>query len=142
MRLDVDKLTKYDLSNAKVGDKVIIGECYAQPIWRFGVTKIKSVSEKRGYVTMSNGKRYEKDGKKIGGGIYDNHYSDRVIIYTQDSIKIVKDYIENMRKVDDIANLIYKIEKQRFQMLYDLPEDKITALHKTMMEIFEESEND
>lgn len=142
MKLDINKLTKYDLSNAKVGDKVIIGECYNQPRWRFGVTTVKSVSEKRGYVTMSNGKRYEKDGKKIGGGRWDNHYSDRVFVYTQDSIQIVKDYIESMSKVDDIVELINKIEKQWFKTLYDLSEDKINILHKTMTEIFEMSEDD
>jgi dTDP-4-dehydrorhamnose reductase len=91
---------------------------------------------------MSNGKRYEKDGRKIGGSRWDNHYSDRFFVYTQDSIQIVKDYIESMSKVNDIVELINKIEKQWFKTLYDLPEDKINILHKTMTEIFEMSEDD
>jgi hypothetical protein len=35
MKFDESKVSKYDLTNAKVGDKVIIGESYDKTRWRF-----------------------------------------------------------------------------------------------------------
>jgi hypothetical protein len=142
MKLDMDKLTEYDLRHAKAGDEVIIGNCYDPPRWHFCKTIVKSVSVKRGYVTMGDGKRYMKDGRKIGCGRRERHYGDSFFAYTQDNIKVVNKYIESKSKVSDILKLIDKIEKQGFKTLYDLPENKINILHKAMMEIFEVSEND
>jgi hypothetical protein len=144
MKLDMNNLSKYDLTNAKAGDKVIVGHDndYGHSVWRFNEATIKSVSPKRGDITLSNGSRYQKDGRKMGVGRWDLHYSDNFFEYTQGNIEVIGRYITSEKKANEIICWFRKIEKQGFKMLYDLPEDKINILHKTMTEIFQVSEDD
>lgn len=142
MELDESKLKSYDLNKVKVGDKIIIGHCYDYPLWTFDEVTIKSVSPKRGDITLSNGKRYQKDGRKMGVGRWESHYGDGFFEHTQENIATINSYISAMKEARDIVQLFRKIEAQGCKMLYDLPEDKITILHKTMTEIFEVNEND
>lgn len=143
MKLDIDKLTKYDLSNAKVGDKVIIANQYSVSRWFIEEAIIKSISPKRGDITFNDrGRtRVDRTGRRIGASTWENKY----YIYletTQENIAIINSYIRAMSKARYIVQLFSKIEKQGFGMLYDLPEDKISVLHKTMTETFPLSEDD
>lgn len=138
MKLDKSKLKSYDLDKAKVGDKIVIGYCYDYPLWRFDEVTIKSVSPKRGDITLSDGKRYQKDGRKMGVGKWDRHYGDAFFEYTQENIATINSYISVMKEARDIVHLFRKIEAQGFKMLYDLPEDKISIIHATFKEIFGE----
>lgn len=141
MKLDINKLTKYDLSNAKVGDSVIIGYNEYSALWNFKEAIIKSVSSKRGDITLSNGSRYQKDGRKRGVGRWDLRYSDDFFEYTQGNIKVINSYVVSKNETNEIKKWFREIEKQGFKMLYDLPEDKISVLHKTLLEIFGESDD-
>lgn len=141
MKLDMNNLSKYDLTNAKVGDKIIVGH-NNYSLLSFKEVTIKSVSPKRGDITLSNGSRYQKDGRKMGVGRWDFHYSDNFFEYTQGNIEVINRYITSKQKADDIVVQLREIEIQGFKMLYDLSEDKIDILHKTMTKIFEVSEND
>ena len=139
MKIDISKLSEYDLNNAKAGDKVIIGSSNSYGYsseWSFNISTIKSVSAKRGDITLANGKRYKKDGCKIGVGRWDSHYGDDFFEYTQENIKVIKRYMVSKNEANEIIRWFRKIEKQGFKMLYDLPEDKIDILHKTLQEIF------
>ena len=138
MKLDKSKLSKYDLNNAKAGDKVIVGYCYDAPLWRFNEVTIKSVSPKRGDITLSDGKRYQKDGRKMGVGRWNRHYGDNFFEYTQENIATINSYIEARNEAGYIVQLFRKIEMQGFKMLYDLPEDKINVLYTTFKEVFGE----
>lgn len=142
MKLDTDKLSRYDLTNAKSGDKIIVGHCYDYLLWSFNEVTIKSVSPKRGDITLSDGKRYQKDGRKMGVGRWGRHYGDDFFEYTQENIAIINSYVSARNKAGYIVQLFREIEMQGFKMLYELPEEKINILHKTMIEIFEVSEND
>lgn len=141
MELDESKLKSYDLDKAKIGDKIVIGHCYDYPLWTFDEVTIKSVSPKRGDITLSNGKRYQKDGRKIGVDRWESHYGDGFFEHTQKNIAIINSYISAMNEARYIVKLFREIEKQGYKMLYDLPEDKISVLHKTLQEIFG-AEND
>lgn len=144
MKLDMNNLSKYDLTNAKAGDKVIVGydNSYGHSVWTFNEATIKSVSPKRGDITLSNGKRYQKNGRKMGVmSRWDFHYSDNFFEYTQGNIEVINNYTKGVNKINDLLKYFMKIEKQGFKMLYDLPEDKISVLHKTLQEIFG-AEND
>lgn len=138
MKIDMDKLSKYDLTNAKVGDKVIIANHhYDTTRWYLEESTIKSISPKRGDITFNDRSRtrVDKYGRIIGAGRWDTKY----YIYlenTQENIAIINIYQRAMSKARGIVHLFEKIEKQGFKMLYDLPEDKISALHKTLQEIF------
>jgi hypothetical protein len=96
MNFDKSKVSKYDLNNAKAGDKVIVGYCYNYPLWSFKEVTIKSVSPKRGDITLSNGSRYKKDGRKMGLGRWDSHYGDDFFEYTQENIKVIKRYYQKI----------------------------------------------
>lgn len=143
MKIDIDKLTEYDLSNAKVGDKVIIANHYDTTRWYFEEATIKSISPKRGDITFNDRgvTRVDRNGRRIGAGRWDNKYY-TYLKHTQGNIAIINSYIRVMSEARDIVQLFRKIEMQGFKMLYDLPEDKISVLHKTMKEIFEVSENE
>lgn len=143
MKLDIDKLSKYDLTNAFVEDKVIIANQYDNSRWYLEEATIKSISPKRGDITFNDrgGTRVDKNGRKIGAGRWDNKFY-TYLEYTQENIAIINSYIRAMNQARGIVLLFEKIEKQGFKMLYDLPEDKINILYKTMTEIFEVSKND
>lgn len=143
MKLDIDKLSKYDLTNAKVGDKVVIANQYDSSRWYLEEATIKSVSPKRGDITFNDcgGTRVDRNGRKIGAGRWDNKYY-TYLEYTQGNMAIINSYIRAMNQARGIVLLFEKIEKQGFKMLYDLPEEKINILHKTMTGIFEVSENE
>lgn len=143
MKLDIDKLSKYDLTDAMIGDKVIIANHYDYSRWYLEEVTIKSISPKRGDITFNDlcRTRVDRTGRRIGASRWDNKY----YVYletTQENIAIINSYIRAMSKARGIVRLFEKIEKQRFKMLYDLPEDKIDILYETMTEIFEVSEND
>lgn len=140
MKLDKSKLKLYDLANVKVGDKVIIGisNSYGYSEWRFNETTIKSVSAKRGDITLANGNRYKNDGRKMGNDRWGYSYSDKFFEYTQENIKVINNYIESINKINYILKYFREIEKQGFKMLYDLSDDKISAIHATFKEIFGE----
>lgn len=142
MRLDIDNLSKYDLANAKIGDKIIVGNYNNYFLWSFKEVTIKSVSPKRGDITLSNGSRYQKDGRKMSVGKWDFHYSDYFFEYTQGNIEVITSYRVSKNEANEIIKWVREIEKQSFKMLYDLPEDKIDILHKTMTEIFGVSKNE
>ena len=137
MRLDIDKLSKYDLTNAKVGDKVVITEQYNDSRWYVEEATIKSVSPKRGDITFNDrcGTRVDKYGRKIGADKWDTKYY-TYLEHTQENIVIINGYLRAISKARGIILLFREIEKQGFKMLYDLPEDKVDILHKTMKEVF------
>lgn len=136
MKLDMNNLSNYDLANAKVGDKIIVG-CYNLSLWSFKEVTIKSVSPKRGDIMLSNGSRYQKDGRKMGVGRWDSHYSDNFFEYTRGNIEVINNYMISKNKANEIIKWLCEIEKQGFKMLYDLSEEDISVLHKTMKKIFE-----
>lgn len=140
MKLDINKLSKYDLTNVKVGDKVIVGYNEYSTLWNFEETIVKSVSLKRGYITLSNGNKYQKDGRKMGVGRWDFHFSDDFFEYTQGNIEVINSYIISKKKAKEIVKWLCEIEKQGFKMLYDLPEDKINVLYTTFKEVFGEED--
>lgn len=136
MKIDISKLSEYDLNNAKAGDKVIIGYNEYSALWSFKEVTIKSVSPKRGDITLSNGSKYRKDGRKMGVGTWDFCYSDTLFSVSKENIKIINSYMISKTKANEIEKWLCEIEPQGFKMLYDLPEDKISVLHKTLQEIF------
>lgn len=142
MKLDINKLTKYDLSNAKVEDKVIIAKQHIGSRWFIEGATIKSISPKRRDITFNDrwGTKVDRHGRKMGASAWDTDY----YIYlenSQENIAITNSYTRTMNEAKDIVCLFRKIEEQGFKMLYDLPEDKISVLHKTLQEIFG-AEND
>jgi hypothetical protein len=142
MKIDISKLSKYDLDNAKAGDKVIVGYIEYSELWSFEETIVKSVSLKRGYITLSNGDKYRKDGRRMCVGKWDFAYRDTFFSDSKENIKIINSYLISKNEANKIIKWLCELEKQGFKMLYDLPEDKINILYKTMTEIFKVSEND
>ena len=132
MKLDTDKLIRYKLENAKVGDKVIIGNCIDPPLWDFTETTVKSVSQKRGYITLANGSKYKKDGGKIGVGRWGRCYSDNFFECSEDNMQIINSYMEIMRKANGIVKWINDVGKCCFEKLYALPEEKISTLYRAL----------
>lgn len=96
----------------------------------------KSVSLKRGDITLSNGSRYKKDGRKMGADKLYFHYSDYFFEYTQGNIEVITSYIVSKNEANEIIKRVTEIEKQKFKMLYDLSKEEISVLHKTMKGIF------
>ena len=86
---------------------------------------------------LSNGSRYQKDGRKMGIGRWDSHYSDNFFEYTRGNIEVINNYMISKNKANEIIKWLCEIEKQGFKMLYDLSEEDISVLHKTMKKIFE-----
>lgn len=136
MKLDMNNLSKYDLRNAKVGDKIIVGHCYDYPLWSFNEVTIKLISPKRGDITLSNGSRYQKDGRKMGVGRWDLHYGDDFFECTQGNIEVINRYMVSKNRANEIIVWFREIEKQGFKMLYSLSEEEISFLYKTMKRIF------
>ena len=143
MKLDINKLTKYDLSNAKVGDKVIITNQEDSSRWYIEEATIKSISPKRGDITFTDRSctRVDRNGRRIGSGRWDIKYF-TYLEHTSENLVVINSYMGAMNEASEIITFFRKIEMQGFKMLYDLPEEKINILHKTMTEILEVNEND
>lgn len=135
MKLDTDKLIRYNLSNVKVGDKVIIGNCFDPPLWNFTETTVKSVSQKRGDITLANGNRYRKDGYKMGSGRWGRFYSDIFFECSEDNMQIINNYIEIQSKAEGIVAWINNVGKCCFEKLYALPEEKISTIYRALEDL-------
>ena len=116
MKIEISKLSEYDLNNAKAGDKVIIGYNEYSALWSFKEATIKSVSPKRGDITLSNGSKYRKDGRKMGVGKWDFGYRDTLFSVSKENIKIINSYMISKNKANEISKWLCEIEKQGFKM--------------------------
>lgn len=139
MKLDINKLTKYDLSTAKVGDKVIIAipTTHNPTRWYFEETTVKSISSKRGDITFTdrNCTRVDRNGRRICSSRWDIKCF-TYLEHTSENLVVINSYTGAMNEVSEIIVIFREIERQGFRRLYDLPEDKISVLHKTLQEIF------
>lgn len=130
MEIDINELKLYDYANAKAGDKVIYAYMSSWGItWSFTTHTIKSVSPKRGDITLDDRfkSKFDKYGHLSGRGRYDTSQS-LLLEYSEDNLKKINPYIRYNK-------LLYKT-KERLEKLCDncyaevrkMPEDKLKAL--------------
>lgn len=136
MEIDINELKLYDCANAKAGDKVIYAYMSSFGYsWSFTGHTIKSVSPKRGDITLDNRfkSKFDKCGRLAGKGRYDTSQS-LLLEYNEDNIKKINPYIEYNKLLSKTKEQLEKLYNNCYAEVRKMPEDKLKKLYDLLKE--------
>lgn len=136
MEINIDELKLYDCANAKTGDKVIYA--YMSSLgysWSFTGYTIKSVSPKRGDITLDDRfkSKFDKYGCLAGKGRYDTSQS-LLLEYSEDNLKKINPYIEYNKLFFKTKERLEKLCNNCYAEVRRMPEDKLKRLYALLIE--------
>lgn len=102
---------EYDFENAQKGDTVVVATINYDELHSFDLCSVKSVSPKRGDVTLDNGLKYSKDGYEYGRGSFSRIYH-RVFVDDEETREIAKAYMSQRNTAREIMSQIRKINME------------------------------
>ncbi len=140
MDINLDDLEKYDTEHAKKGDKLICGyRSYYGSHWTFGTYTIKSVSAKRGDITLDDraGTRFDKYGCRLGRARYDTS-SDILLECSEGNVTEINKYTEHNNLVRKTCEALEKLTKRRGELLDMMPTEKIEQLYEIVKDFAKE----
>ena len=136
MEININELKLYDCANAKAGDKVIYAYMSSWGItWSFTAHTIKSVSPKRGDITLDDRfkSKFDKYGRLSGKGRYDTSQS-LLLEYSEDNLKKINSYIEYNKLFSKIKERLEKLRNNCYAEVRKMPEDKLERLYALLIE--------
>jgi len=136
MQIDINELTEYDCANAKAGDKVIYAYMSSWGIaWSFTTHTVKSVSPKRGDITLDDRfkSKFDKYGRLSGIGRYDMSRS-LLLGYNEDNLKKVNAYIKYDKLLLKTKEQLEKLYTNWNAGLRNMPEEKLERLYALLTE--------
>lgn len=131
--ININDLEEYDFENAQKGDTVIVATISYGDLQSFETRLVKSVSPKRGHVTLDNGLKYSKDGYEYGRGSF-CHISHHVFVDNKETREIVNSYIAQKITARKIMTQVQKINMGR---LMKTTSDNCKRLSFALEEILE-----
>ena len=110
--ININDLEEYDFGNAQKGDTVIVATTSYGELQSFTLCSVKSVSPKRGYVTLDNGLKYSKDGYEYGRDSFCriNHW---VFVDNKETRKTANSYMTQKNIARKIMVQIHRINIER-----------------------------
>lgn len=135
-RINIDDLERYDFENAQKGDEVVVVTMNFGKLQSFDICLVKSVSPKKGYVTLDNDLKYSKEGYEYGRGSYNLIYH-RVFVANKESREMVDSYKAQKNTAQKIMAQIQEINMER---LMKTTNDNCRKLNLVLDEILEEGE--
>lgn len=136
MEINIDELKLYDCANAKTGDKVIYAYMSSWGIdWSFTPYTIKSVSPKRGDITLDDRfkSKFDKYGHLAGRGRYDTSQS-LLLEYSENNLKKINPYIGYKKLFFKIKEQLEKLRNNCYAEVREMPEDKLKELYELIKE--------
>ena len=136
MEININELKLYDCANAKAGDKVIYAYMSSWGIsWSFTAHTIKSVSPKRGDITLDDRfkSKFDKYGRLSGRGRYDMSRS-LLLEYNEDNLKKVNAYIKYDKLLLKTKERLEKLCNNWNAGLRNMPEEKLERLYALLSE--------
>lgn len=110
--LNINDLQEYNFRNAQKGDIVIVATTSYGELQSFALRSVKSVSPKRGDVTLDNGLKYSKDGYEYGRGSFCT-LSHHVVTDNEETRKMANSYMTQKNTARKIMTQIPKINIER-----------------------------
>ncbi len=111
-KININDLKAYDFENAQKGNKVVVATISYGELQSFKTCLVKSVSLKRGYVTLDNGLKYSKYGYEYGRGSFST-ISHCVFVDNEKNREIAKAYMSQRTTAREIMSQIRKINMER-----------------------------
>ena len=137
MDININDLEEYDTEHAKKGDKLICGYCSSYGSrWAFSQHIIKSVSTKRGDITLDNGTRFDRQGRRCGRQRYDTS-NDVLLELNQDNEAKIIAYAKHQSLVFRTCKALETLLKNRCSRLDDMPTEKIEQLYEFVKDFME-----
>lgn len=134
--ININDLIEYDFKNAQKGDTVVVATINYGELQSFKICLVKSVSPKKGDVTLDNGLRYSKDGYEYGRGSFCRIYH-RVFVDGEKTRKMAKAYMEQR---DTALKIMTQVRGITMERLMKSTSDNCIALSLALDEILEAGE--
>ena len=110
--ININDLQEYDFKNAHKGDIVVVATINYGELQSFETCLVKSVSPKKGYVTLDNGLKYSKYGYEYGRASY-CRTRHRVLADNEEIREMVNSYTAQKDTARKIMAQIRKINTER-----------------------------
>lgn len=138
MDININNLKEYDTEHAKAGNKLISAyrSSYGSR-WAFSQHVIKSVSAKRGDITLDNGKRFDRQGRRYGKQRYDTS-NDVLLEFNEDNEAEIIAYAKHQSLVFKTRKALEALLKNGYSRLDDMPTEKIEQLYEMVKNFTEE----
>lgn len=130
MDINIDNLEKYDTEHAEAGDKLICG--YRSSFydrWAFTQHIVKSVSGKRGDITLDNGRRFDRQGRRYGRQKYDTS-NDVLLELNQDNVAEINVYAKHRSLVFKARKALEALLENECNRLEDTPTEKLEQFYE------------
>lgn len=129
--ININDLEEYDFGNAQRGDTVIVATINYGELQSFTLCSVKSVSPKRGYVTLDHGLKYSKDGYEYGRDSF-CRIRHHVLVDNKETREIVNSYMAQKNTALKIMTQIHRIN---IECLMKSTSDNCRTLSRDLDEI-------
>ena len=132
MKFDIEGLKKFDCTSAIKGQMVILANYfYYDGKWVFSELEVKSVSAKKGMITLNDPlvPKFNKDGKDIGKALYSRNEA-ILLEHNQENLKVIRAYQQHQQLVRKTTNLLEKLVADGSQELKNMPVEKLQELYE------------
>lgn len=135
-KISINDLIEYDFENAQKGNTVIVATInYGElQFYNLCLVKVKSVSPKRGDVTLDNGLKFSKTGYEYGREPFCRIHH-RVFVENEESREMAKAYTAQ-RKI--VRKIMVQIQEINVERLMKTTSDNCKKLSLALDEILEE----
>ena len=132
MKFDIEGLKKFDCASAIKGQMVIFAEYYHfGNSWTFSELAVKSVSAKKGMITLNDpsAPRFNKDGQEVGKYTYSRNEA-ILLEHNPENLKVIRAYQKHQQLVLKTTALFKKLVANRSQELDEMPTEKLEQLYE------------
>ena len=132
MTFDIEGLKKFDCASAIKGQMVIFAEYnHFGDSWTFSELAVKSVSAKKGMITLNDpsAPRFNKDGQEVGKYTYSRNEA-ILLEHNPENLKVIRAYQKHQQLVLKTTALFKKLVANRSQELDEMPTEKLEQLYE------------
>ena len=143
MTFDIEGLKEFDCASAIKGQMVIFAKYnHFGNRWTFSELAVKSVSAKKGMITLNDPStpRFNKNGQDVGKYIYSQNKS-VLLEHNPENLKVVQAYQKHQLLVSKTTALFKKLVANRSQELDDMPTEKLEQLYEFAVALDERKDN-
>ena len=134
--ININDFDAYDFENAQKKDTVIVATILYEDLQSIDIHTVKSVSPKRGDVTLDNNLKYSKTGYEYGRSSFYNHL---VFVYSEEKRKLVESYMTHRKIARKVMDQIREIN---IKLMMKNTVDNCRKLSFALDEILEVANND
>lgn len=138
MKFDIEGLKKFDCASAIKGQMVILANYfYYEGKWVFSELEVKSVSAKKGMITLNDplAPKFNKDGKDIGKALYSRNEA-ILLEHNPENLKVIRAYQQHQHLVRKTTKLLEKLVADGSQELKNMSVERLQELYEFVNQNF------